>query len=81
MLIKCTLALQALEDAIEHRHGKMRVPLITGIGSSVCVNDITFDEIVEALEVVEKLHECEQDPQSTSCSTSCAGDSSSEEEL
>ena len=59
----------------------MRLPLITGIGSSTCVNDITLDEIVEALDALEKLHESEPDPQSTSCSTSSAGDSSEEEEL
>ena len=55
----------------------MRVPLITGIGSSVCVNDISYDELVEALEVLDKLHEVEAS--STSCSTSSADDLSEEE--
>src|SRR3546814_5469263 len=46
------------------RHGQMRIPLITGIGSSVCVNDISFDELVEVLDLLERLHEVE--PPSTS---------------
>lgn len=69
--------LQALEDAIEHRHGQMRVPLINGIGSATCVSNITFDELVDALDLLDKLHEAES--QSTSCSTSSADDSSEED--
>uniref|UniRef100_A0A7R9YCJ0 3-dehydroquinate synthase domain-containing protein n=1 Tax=Pinguiococcus pyrenoidosus TaxID=172671 RepID=A0A7R9YCJ0_9STRA len=41
---------KGLEDAVEHRHGKQRLPLITGIGSSVCVNDITKEELRTAVE-------------------------------
>jgi len=36
---------QGLNDAVEHRHGKQRIPLITGIGSAICVNDITPAEV------------------------------------
>ena len=46
------LAWQSLKDAIEHRHGEMRVPLITEIGEAICVNDITVEELDRALEVM-----------------------------
>lgn len=68
---------KALEDAIEHRHGQMRIPLISGIGSSVCVSDIAYDELVEALDFLDRLHEVE--PHSTSCSTSSEDDLSEED--
>ncbi len=35
----------ALLDAAEHRNGKQRIPLIISIGSAVCVNDITSEEL------------------------------------
>jgi 3-dehydroquinate synthase len=35
----------ALQDAIEHRNGKQRIPLLDGIGSYVIVNDITCEEL------------------------------------
>lgn len=35
----------ALQDAIEHRNGKQRIPLITGIGSYIIVNDITREQL------------------------------------
>lgn len=44
------LALQSCNDAIEHRHGAQRIPLITDIGESICVSDITEDELDRALE-------------------------------
>mmetsp|Transcript_20048 Transcript_20048/g.29735 ORF Transcript_20048/g.29735 Transcript_20048/m.29735 type:complete len:525 (+) Transcript_20048:138-1712(+) len=43
------LAWQSCCDAIEHRHGAMRIPLITGIGKSINVSDITQDELDKAL--------------------------------
>lgn len=46
------LAWQSCKDAIEHRHGEMRVPLITEIGESICVNDITQEELDRALELM-----------------------------
>lgn len=39
---------QGLRDAVEHRNGAQRIPLLTGIGSSVCVNDITPQELMVA---------------------------------
>jgi 3-dehydroquinate synthase len=47
-----SLAWQSCKDAIEHRHGEMRVPLITEIGESICVNDITQEELDRALEMM-----------------------------
>jgi 3-dehydroquinate synthase len=46
------LAWQSCKDAIEHRHGEMRVPLMTEIGESICVNDITPEELDRALELM-----------------------------
>ena len=37
------LAWQSCKDgAIEHRHGAQRIPLILGIGESICVRDRAF---------------------------------------
>lgn len=46
------LAWQSCKDAIEHRHGEQRIPLITEIGESVCVSDITEEELERALELM-----------------------------
>jgi len=49
------LAWQSCKDAVEHRHGEQRIPLITDIGESVCVSDITPDELERALKVMEEF--------------------------
>lgn len=36
----------ALQDALEHRNGMQRIPLITGIGSYRIVNDIRREELI-----------------------------------
>jgi 3-dehydroquinate synthase len=46
------LAWQSCIDAVEHRHGAQRIPLITDIGDSVCVSDVTPEEIDRALELL-----------------------------
>lgn len=51
---------QGLSDAVEHRHGKQRVPLVKGgIGSAVCVNDIDAEELKGAIAEVWALHDDE----------------------
>ena len=50
------LAWQSCEDAVEHRNGEQRIPLITGIGESICVSDITRDELRHALELMEHFN-------------------------
>ena len=50
------LAWQSCEDAVEHRNGEQRIPLITGIGESICVCDITRDELRRALELIEDFN-------------------------
>lgn len=48
---------QGLADAVEHRHGKQRVPFVSGgIGSSVCVNDITAEELKGAIDELWAMH-------------------------
>eukprot|EP00546_Thalassionema_frauenfeldii_P002327 CAMPEP_0178938542 /NCGR_PEP_ID=MMETSP0786-20121207/26387_1 /TAXON_ID=186022 /ORGANISM="Thalassionema frauenfeldii, Strain CCMP 1798" /LENGTH=536 /DNA_ID=CAMNT_0020617269 /DNA_START=13 /DNA_END=1623 /DNA_ORIENTATION=- len=49
------LAWQSCCDAIEHRNGAMRIPLITGIGESIVVSDITQDELDKALLLMEEF--------------------------
>ena len=49
------LAWQSCKDAVEHRHGAQRIPLIIDIGESICVSDITQDEIEKALEVMKEF--------------------------
>jgi len=46
------LAWQSCKDAIEHRHGAQRIPLITEIGESICVSDITQEELDRAIEMM-----------------------------
>lgn len=46
------LAWQSCKDAVEHRHGAQRIPLITDIGESMCVSDITQEELDRALELL-----------------------------
>lgn len=50
--LKSELAWQSCKDAIEHRHGEQRIPLITEIGESICVSDITQEELDRALDVM-----------------------------
>lgn len=49
------LAWQSCKDAVEHRHGAQRIPLITEIGESVCVSDVTPEELDRALELLHKF--------------------------
>ncbi|KAL3912363.1 MAG: hypothetical protein SGILL_006912 [Bacillariaceae sp.] len=49
------LAWQSCKDAVEHRHGAQRIPLITEIGDSVCVSDVTPEELDRALEMLSKF--------------------------
>jgi 3-dehydroquinate synthetase len=53
--LKLDLAWQSCKDAIEHRHGEQRIPLITEIGESICVSDITEEELERALALMEKF--------------------------
>ena len=54
-----SLAWQSCKDAIEHRHGQQRIPLITEIGESICVSDITEDELARGVEFMTKF--CHRD--------------------
>ncbi|GKY99265.1 hypothetical protein MPSEU_000881600 [Mayamaea pseudoterrestris] len=49
------LAWQSCKDAVEHRHGEQRIPLITDIGESICVCDVTPDELDRALVVMKQF--------------------------
>jgi len=49
------LAWQSCKDAVEHRHGEQRIPLITDIGESICVSDVTPEELERALEVMREF--------------------------
>ncbi|CAM9767483.1 unnamed protein product [Pylaiella littoralis] len=55
--VELALMVKGLSDAVEHRHGKQRVPLLKGgVGSSVCVNDIDAEELKGAIEEAWALH-------------------------
>lgn len=54
-LLTPELAWQSCKDAIEHRHGEQRIPLITDIGESICVSDITEEELRRGLEIMSRL--------------------------
>lgn len=41
---------------IRSGHGKQRIPLITGIGSAICVNDITREELEGAVAELDLVH-------------------------
>ena len=49
------LAWQSCKDAVEHRHGEQRIPLITEIGESVCVSDVTLEELCRALDLLKQF--------------------------
>ena len=53
--LQSELAWQSCKDAVEHRHGEQRIPLITDIGESICVSDITPDELDRALELMKEF--------------------------
>jgi len=53
--LKPKLAWQSCQDAIEHRHGQQRIPLITEIGESICVSDITEDELSRAIDFMKNF--------------------------
>ena len=50
--LQSELAFQSCKDAIEHRHGEQRIPLLTSIGESICVSDITQEGLDRALEMM-----------------------------
>jgi 3-dehydroquinate synthase len=47
---------KGLEDAVEHRHGQQRLPLIVGLGHSVCVSDVTREELEGAVDELYDVH-------------------------
>merc|ERR1712176_1562296 len=53
--LKLELAWQSCKDAVEHRHGEQRIPLITEIGDSICVSDVTPEELERAIEVMKQF--------------------------
>jgi 3-dehydroquinate synthetase len=53
--LQSNLAWQSCKDAVEHRHGEQRIPLITDIGESICVSDITPEELDRALNVMKQF--------------------------
>lgn len=53
--LKSDLAWQSCKDAVEHRHGEQRIPIITDLGESICVSDITPEEIDRALEIMNRF--------------------------
>lgn len=54
--LQSELAWQSCKDAVEHRHGEQRIPLITDIGESICVSDITQEELDRALQAMTQFH-------------------------
>jgi 3-dehydroquinate synthetase len=53
--LQSELAWQSCKDAIEHRHGEQRIPLILDIGESICASDITQEELDRAIEFMQKF--------------------------
>merc|ERR1712232_35430 len=53
--LQLELAWQSCKDAIEHRHGEQRIPLITEIGSAICVSDITREELTRAVDFMKQF--------------------------
>lgn len=41
---------------MEHRHGAQRLPLLTAIGGSRCVNDVTLAELEGAVQELFEVH-------------------------
>ena len=49
-------ALQSCKGAIEYRHGEQRISLITDIGESICVSDVTREELDRTFEAMKKFN-------------------------
>ena len=49
-LLERSVLAQALADTVQHRGGRQRLPLPTGIGTACFVNDVTADELTAAAE-------------------------------
>eukprot|EP00180_Rhodochaete_pulchella_P000615 Plantae.Rhodophyta-Rhodochaete_pulchella.ctg14525.p1 GENE.Plantae.Rhodophyta-Rhodochaete_pulchella.ctg14525~~Plantae.Rhodophyta-Rhodochaete_pulchella.ctg14525.p1 ORF type:complete len:419 (+),score=64.51 Plantae.Rhodophyta-Rhodochaete_pulchella.ctg14525:179-1258(+) len=47
---------KGLEDAVEHRHGKQRLPLVTRIGGCGFANDVTRDAVETMVRRVSDMH-------------------------
>jgi 3-dehydroquinate synthase len=50
------LLFESLQDTVKHRNGDQNLPMPTTIGSSVFVNDLTYDEVVKAAELFKELN-------------------------
>lgn len=48
-MFEASLLEKALEDTVKHRDGLQRVPLLTGIGRVTFVNDLTLEELSNAV--------------------------------
>ncbi|WP_328345364.1 sedoheptulose 7-phosphate cyclase [Micromonospora sp. NBC_00421] len=46
---------QALSDTVRHRNGSQNLPLMAGIGRSLFINDLTFDEVATTVEHMRHL--------------------------
>lgn len=48
--------MQGLADSTRARDGQQRMPLMSGIGGAIFVNDMTDEEVVHAAQYVQWLH-------------------------
>lgn len=51
-----SLLLEALKDTTKHRNGNQNLPIPQTIGKSIFINDLTFDEIKVASQMMSKLY-------------------------
>eukprot|EP00741_Cyanophora_paradoxa_P005341 tig00000880_g5180.t1 len=57
-LVKQDILFEGIKDSLEHRDGKMRLPLPTGIGKADFCNDVTYEEL--ALVAAEHRRFCKE---------------------
>ncbi|MCP3887726.1 MAG: sedoheptulose 7-phosphate cyclase [Desulfobulbaceae bacterium] len=51
------ILMEALNDTIKHRNGDQNLPIPIEIGTSLFVNDLTYDEIKEAAQSMQAFHD------------------------
>jgi 3-dehydroquinate synthetase len=51
------LLLESLNDTVKHRNGSQNLPIPTKIGEYIFINDFSFEEIKECVEIFKKLND------------------------
>ena len=51
------ILMEALNDTIKHRNGSQNLPIPTTIGTSIFINDLTYEDIRVAAKIMMELND------------------------